>query len=676
MLYRQAADAAVAMPSATDAERTILRAGLQEAGNGSGQHVSWALRRAFDDVFKLATPVDLMSERAQMLAEERERATQPMQEEIRRLHAQDLQRQDEQYRRWAAIPEAPLQMNSLHFPFQPTRSLAPQPWSEPQPWSGPLRPEQRPWPGEPRPLPQQQPSAPAPRPQPHQEPSAPAPRPIQPSWLANQPRPPGSTRYPVKKDVTCCCFSTPMKSIPPNRLPRLRAGMSVCLMANYQSIGNARNGPLQPGEVGRLVQDYLTTVPGYQGRDCYLVDFNGWRHWYDEETLRVAPAVLPAPAPVTRPTTGRLKVGMKVRLTANCLSVSAGAGDIKKGPLRPGDVGTLLQDYLLVDPSYKGKDCYQVEFQGSKHWYDEGTLEQSRLKVGTRVRLSSSPQRAPASPGLGTMHVRVFRIMNFKDTAGFMDKTDPYVKLQYGTSMQKTATKNNAGGNAVFNQVFSFDKNPSLFTELKVAVHDSDTVSDDLLGQTTIGLRGPDDCNSEEELRRMQDGRSYDVFDATGRVAGQVVLAFASSVRGDIRKGPLRPGDVGVLVEDYLLVDPSYKGKDCYQVLFKGSKDWYEDWEIEEVTTLTSQWEEIGPIQWEGGIAMKGDRPIYQENIQVPDFADNALLPPGLCFNVCLVYVLLSLFRLFFFVLPVRSVLSLCCVCALGMLSVCVFAKP
>ena len=122
----------------------------------------------------------------------------------------------------------------------------------------------------------------------------------------------------------------------------------------------------------------------------------------------------------------------------------------------------------------------------------------------------------------------------------------------------------------------------------------------------------------EARERRRQRGEwtggmdrgSYDVFDATGRVAGQVVLAFASSVRGDIRKGPLRPGDVGILVEDYLLVDPSYKGKDCYQVLFKGSKDWYEDWEIEEVTTLTSQWEEIGPIQWEGGIAMKGDRPI------------------------------------------------------------------
>jgi hypothetical protein len=776
-LYRKAADAAMSLPAATDAERTILRAGLQEAGSGSDQHASWALRRAFDDVLKLSNQVDLMFERAQMLAKERERATQPMQEEIGRLHAEDLRRQEEQYRRWAAIPEAPLLVNSQQFPFPMTRSLAP------QPWSGPLRPEQRPWPanGEPsRPHPQQQPSAPEPQ------------RPIQPSWLASQPRPPGVTRYPVKKDVCCCCFATPMTSIPPNRLPRLRAGMNVCLTANYQSIGNARNGPLQPGDVGRLVQDYLTTAPGYQGRDCYQVDFKGFKHWYEEGTLQVAPAVLPAQAPVTRP---RLKVGTRVRLTPNCLSVaagpstllvrvfriinfkdtagfmdktdpyvklqygttmhktaaknnaggnavfnevfsfvrntsqhqlqvavydsdtlrddllgattidlsrqrfgnseeelrrmqdgqsydmfdatgkvqgqvvlafavsvSAGAEDVRKGPLRPGDVGTLVQDYLLVDPTYQGKDTYQVSFNGSKHWYVEGTLEQSRLKVGTRVRLSSSPQKAPASPG--TLRVRVFRIINFKDTAGFMDKTDPYVKLQYGTTMHKTAAKNNAGGNAVFNEVFSFVRNTSQH-QLQVAVYDSDTLRDDLLGATTIDLSRQRFGNSEEELRRMQDGQSYDMFDATGKVQGQVVLAFAVSVSGEVRKGPLRPGDVGTLVEDYLLVDPKTTDTDNYEVLFNGSKHWYEDWEIEEVTTPTSPWEEIGPIEWEeGAIAVNWDLPIYQTFNKVPVLADEALLSPGLCLDVCLGYVLLSFFRL-------CLVFFLFCLCVVYLVFVC-----
>jgi hypothetical protein len=129
----------------------------------------------------------------------------------------------------------------------------------------------------------------------------------------------------------------------------------------------------------------------------------------------------------------------------------------------------------------------------------------------------------------GAIHVRVFRIINFTNTAGFRDKTDPYVKLQYGTTMHKTSVKNNAGGNAVFNEVFSFFKNPSQ-TQLRVAVYDSDTLRDDVLGANTIDLNRQRLCNSEEELRRMPEGQSYDVFDATGKVRGQVVLAFAVSV--------------------------------------------------------------------------------------------------------------------------------------------------
>jgi hypothetical protein len=148
--------------------------------------------------------------------------------------------------------------------------------------------------------------------------------------------------------------------------------------------------------------------------------------------------------------------------------------------------------------------------------------------------------------GQATVHVRVFRIVNFKDTAGFMDKTDPYVQLQYGTTLHKTTAKNNAGGNAVFNEVFSFVRNPSE-NQLKVAVFDSDTLLDDLLGLTTIDLRSGRDVpadiprgsrwdilrprDSVEELRNMQEGQSYDVLDKkTGKVQGQVVLAFAVSV--------------------------------------------------------------------------------------------------------------------------------------------------
>ena len=156
----------------------------------------------------------------------------------------------------------------------------------------------------------------------------------------------------------------------------------------------------------------------------------------------------------------------------------------------------------------------------------------ARARSENLVTLAKGQHIVDASAPGSMVHVRVFRIMNFKDTASFMDKPDPYVKLQYGTAMHKTATKNNTGDNAVFNEMFSFVRTPSQ-NQLQVAIYDSgdsDTLrlSQDLL-QTSIDLTRQRDGNSEEELRRMQEGQPYDVFDAAGKVQGQVFLAFAVS---------------------------------------------------------------------------------------------------------------------------------------------------
>jgi hypothetical protein len=143
----------------------------------------------------------------------------------------------------------------------------------------------------------------------------------------------------------------------------------------------------------------------------------------------------------------------------------------------------------------------------------------------------SASTKVGCEPFAGTVHVRVFRIMNFKDTAGWMDKADPFVQLGMGKMMHKTAVKHNAGGTVVFDEVFSFFKDPS-HTQLQVAVYDSDTLSNDLLGQTSIDLTGQPWMESVEELGVSKEGQSYDVFDTkTGKlVQGQVVLAFAASV--------------------------------------------------------------------------------------------------------------------------------------------------
>jgi hypothetical protein len=60
----------------------------------------------------------------------------------------------------------------------------------------------------------------------------------------------------------------------------------------------------------------------------------------------------------------RLVVGKRVRLMPNFKQVP---GKATEGPLRPGDVGELIEDY-------KGLDTYQVRFNGITHWYEEGTI--------------------------------------------------------------------------------------------------------------------------------------------------------------------------------------------------------------------------------------------------------------------------------------------------------------
>ena len=192
-------------------------------------------------------------------------------------------------------------------------------------------------------------------------------------------------------------------------------------------------------------------------------------------------------------------------------------------PLAPGSAGSAGTHNLTMypPPSAGSAGTHNLTTQNAEVQTPRSLMEDA-LSASTKVG---------CEPFAGTVHVRVFRIMNFKDTAGWMDKADPFVQLGMGKMMHKTAVKHNAGGTVVFDEVFSFFKDPS-HTQLQVAVYDSDTLSNDLLGQTSIDLTGQPWMESVEELGVSKEGQSYDVFDTkTGKlVQGQVVLAFAASV--------------------------------------------------------------------------------------------------------------------------------------------------
>eukprot|EP00286_Rhodomonas_abbreviata_P007479 CAMPEP_0181320424 /NCGR_PEP_ID=MMETSP1101-20121128/18118_1 /TAXON_ID=46948 /ORGANISM="Rhodomonas abbreviata, Strain Caron Lab Isolate" /LENGTH=125 /DNA_ID=CAMNT_0023428131 /DNA_START=26 /DNA_END=403 /DNA_ORIENTATION=+ len=114
----------------------------------------------------------------------------------------------------------------------------------------------------------------------------------------------------------------------------------------------------------------------------------------------------------------------------------------------------------------------------------------------------------------GILKVKVVKIEGFAETAGFMDKTDPFVELKMGEETFKTAVKNNAGGSAEFNEQFCFDKQEGEQT-MRLRVLDSDTLSNDLLGSRDIDL---DDSST---------GNGWYTVVSNGKETGKVFLEFA-----------------------------------------------------------------------------------------------------------------------------------------------------
>ena len=90
----------------------------------------------------------------------------------------------------------------------------------------------------------------------------------------------------------------------------------------------------------------------------------------------------------------------------------------------------------------------------------------------SQVYLKFSRKAIPEGAFAGVFHVTIVRLDNFSDTAGLMDRTDPFVELRLGNECLKTSVKNNAGGhNVVYDETLSFNKR-LLAGELKIKVMD------------------------------------------------------------------------------------------------------------------------------------------------------------------------------------------------------------
>ena len=123
----------------------------------------------------------------------------------------------------------------------------------------------------------------------------------------------------------------------------------------------------------------------------------------------------------------------------------------------------------------------------------------------------------------GILQVTVQSIEGFSDTAGFMDRTDPYVSLVLGKEKRKTKYQNNAGGTAVFDETLTWMSKGLMESTLEVQVFDKDTLIDDFLGASSINI----------DLLKLEEGAESEapvVVETTakdGKQAGKVWLMFS-----------------------------------------------------------------------------------------------------------------------------------------------------
>ena len=142
----------------------------------------------------------------------------------------------------------------------------------------------------------------------------------------------------------------------------------------------------------------------------------------------------------------------------------------------------------------------------------------------------------------GGLTVTVEAIRNFRDAAGFFDRTDPFCELALGSEVFRTQTHDNAGGSVTFNETFTFTAEASAEQFLHIKVMDSDTLIDDTMGVHDLDLKQHSDGPLTVDLTR------------DGEIRGQVCLQL---LRHDTnkRKGSARDfyGADFVALDDHFL---------------------------------------------------------------------------------------------------------------------------
>eukprot|EP00047_Mylnosiga_fluctuans_P004441 m.234548 g.234548 ORF g.234548 m.234548 type:complete len:1138 (+) comp12675_c0_seq1:83-3496(+) len=335
----------------------------------------------------------------------------------------------------------------------------------------------------------------------------------------------------------------------------LRIGDRVILSPHFQGEQDAAQGPLQPGDVGTVINSDLSHLP-YEVRAP-----SGRAWWYSANALQIAPD---AGATATEEdgwvTVDEPAAAMSVGATVTVVPGYDTIEDAGSGPLRPGIVGVIVAD------DQSSKPFRVLAPNGSSWWYRREALR-------------------PVSSGVATS----YHAMHLQHELAFVASGNPWrcdvCQQRYDTGIMtyRCGTCNwdacarciNAGGHS---SVFRGDD--------KMQWCSLETSRDGPLCQHAGGictrvhwaccgadLRGPGCYRAQaqaEDARRAVAPEERGPAPAAARfaVGATVVLSPDYQQHTDAADGPLRPGEIGRVLTDDRSAKP-------YRVTAPGGATWW-----------------------------------------------------------------------------------------------------
>ena len=301
-------------------------------------------------------------------------------------------------------------------------------------------------------------------------------------------------------------------------------GCKVKLAQDYASRSDASGGPLKPGDIGTLIEDDKSSKP-------FQVEFNGKKWWYDRLALEVAAVQNSSSA---SDVLSKTSVFDKMKALTSSRNSKFSFSDISsKLDVRfPSGPVNFFHDILVDKSSCTSSRLVFIPRSGNSAWA-VGVIPQSQESVADVIWKSSTGWHCGGSGSETASAESEFETATSESLVCIVSVDSKNCELKLEINGRLIGQQNLKPG--IFPLRLGICGHNS--TRMHIVHESSDTVSKDESVEFTVG------CS----VKLADDYESY----------------------SDAGKGPLKPGDIGRLLEDDGTSRP-------FNVEFHGKRWWYD----------------------------------------------------------------------------------------------------